>query len=97
MFAYRWTWIIKQGHIKEFLELHKALSFRPGYAKVRLYTPSISPQVCVGELNVESEEARDRFFDEFNATSEAEAWWEKFNALVERLVSTERWEVWEPE
>jgi hypothetical protein len=97
MFAYRWTWIIKQGSMKEALELQKALSFRPDYAKMRLYTPDISPNVLVFELNVESDEARSKFFAEFNATPEAETFWKKWRALGERMVSLERWEVWEPE
>jgi len=95
MLAYHWTWIVKRGSMSEFLELHKALSFKTDYGKVRLYTPGISPYVAISELVVESEEARDRWFAEFNATPEAEAFWEQFNAMIERRVSTERWNVTE--
>ena len=95
MLAYRWTWIVKREGMGEFLELHKALSFKTDYAKLRIYTPGISPYVAVGELVVESEEARDKWFAEFNATPEADAFWEKFHALTERRVSTERWNVTE--
>jgi hypothetical protein len=60
MFAYRWTWIIKQGRMKECLELNTTT---PGlrskeYAKIRYYTPSISPQLFVVEMVVENEEIR---------------------------------------
>jgi hypothetical protein len=78
------------GRGGEFLELHKALSFKTDYARVRLYSPGIRPHVFVSELVVASEESRNRLSAEFNATPEADAFWEKFDAPAERQVSTER-------
>jgi hypothetical protein len=95
MLAYRWTFLIKQGQMEEALELNKSTPFNPDYVKSRIYTPDLSPNVFVFELDVEDQETVDRFFDEFNATPEAEPFWEKWNALVERHVSTERWNLTE--
>jgi hypothetical protein len=95
MLAYRWTFVMKHGRMEEALELNKATPFARDYAKSRIYTPDLGPAVFVFELVVESEEAMLKYFDEFNATPEAEAFWAKWNALVERQVSTERWNVTE--
>ena len=97
MLAYRWTWMVKPGGMEEVLELLRAEAkeFNPGYAKARVYTPDISPQMLVYELTVENQEACDKFFDEFNATPGAAAFWEKWNELTKRLVVTERWNVME--
>ena len=95
MYAYRTTVIVKQGCMKKALELQEASAkqYHLKYARERVYTPSISPNVLVHELNVESEEAHDRFFKEFNATPGAPAFWEQWNALIDRYVGTERWTV----
>jgi hypothetical protein len=97
MFAYRWTWIIKQGRMKECLELNTTT---PGlcskeYAKIRYYTPSIGPQLFVVEMVVENEEAMHKWFAEFNATPGAESFWAKMEALAERMIGGERWNVTE--
>ncbi|MFN2131086.1 MAG: hypothetical protein ACK2VD_11220 [Anaerolineae bacterium] len=95
MLAYRWTFVIKYGQMEEALELNKSTPFNTDYAKCRIYTPGMSPSLFVFELDVEDEESMSRYFDEFNATPEAEPFWEKWNALVERHVSTERWNLTE--
>ena len=99
MLAYRWTWIIKQGRMKECLELNKTIPqlFKQEYAKIRYYTPSIGPNVFVVEMVVEHEDAKDKWFTEFNATPGADAFWEKMRALGERVVGSERWNVTELE
>jgi hypothetical protein len=99
MFAYRWTWIMKSGggRMQEGLELCETelRSLKSDYAKMRFYTPNISPRVFVVELIVESEEARDKWFAEFNAMPGNAAFWEKWHTLAERMVSSERWNVTE--
>jgi hypothetical protein len=97
MLAYRWTWIVKHGAMEELRELLQAEAkrFSPDYAKARVYTPDLSPNVIVYELTVENEEARRRFFEQYNATPGAPAFWEKWNSGVERQIATERWTVTE--
>ena len=97
MLAYRWTWLIKRGRMQEALELCETelRSFKRDYVKHRYYTPSISPHVFVYEMVVESDEAKDKWFAEFNATPGADAFWEKWDSLAERWVSTELWNVTE--
>ena len=99
MFSYRFTWIMKRGCTKKGLELCKTLPRGPSqeYAKLRFYTPDISPNVFVVELVVESEEARDKWFAEWGATGKADAFREKWNTLAERMVTEERWNVTELE
>ena len=97
MFAYRWTWKIKLGRMEECLELNTTT---PGlrsteYAKIRYYTPNISPELFVVEMVVEDEEAMNKWFAEFNATPGAESFWEKMNTLAERWIDGERWRVTE--
>ena len=83
--------------MKEALEFFsaEAKKYHPEYAKARVYTPSISPNVLVYELDVENQEAHDKFFEEFNATPGAPAFWDKWHELTERSVVTERWHVTE--
>jgi len=97
MLAYRWTWTVKQGAMDDLRELlvAEARRFSPDYAKARVYTPDLSPNVIVYELAVESEEAVDRFFKQYNATPGAPAFWEKWRSGIERHIATERWTVTE--
>ena len=84
MFAYRYMWIMKPNGMKEGLELCKTTPWPRSqeYGKIRFYTPDISPNVCVVELVVESQEARDKWFAEFGATGKAHAFWEKWGTLA---------------
>ena len=97
MLAYRWTWIMKRGGIQQALKVttETLASLKKDYAKVRSYTPKYSPEVYVFELVVENEEAKERWFAEFNAAPGADAYWEKWFSVAERLVTRECWIVTE--
>ena len=97
MFAYRYTWIMKRGRTEEGLELCKTIPWPRSqeYGKLRIYTPGISPNLFVVELVVESQEAKDKWFAEWGATGKADAFWEKWGTLAERMVGEERWEMTE--
>ena len=100
MFAYRTTWIVKQGKMKAALELMKAeseygMSLAPEGAIIRVYTPDLSPNVLVFEDAFDSAEDHDQFWATYNGTPQAAAFWQKMNELVERSTGTERWHLTE--
>jgi hypothetical protein len=96
MFAYRSTFIIKFGREGEALELLKedAGRYHAPYAKVRCYTPSMSPRELVWELVVETEVDRSKFYAD-HAGPENDAVWKKFTELVEKEISGYRWKLTE--
>jgi len=96
MFAYRTTWMIKQGQMEAALELLNAESTQakhliPKNAVLRAYTPELSPNVLVFEDAFDSVEDHERFWAAYNKTPQAAAFWPKWAELVERSVGTERW------
>ena len=100
MFAYRTTWIVKQGKMKEALELLNAESEKskhliPEGAIMRAYTPDLSPNVLVFEDAFDSAEDHDQFWAAYNETPQAAAFWQKMHELVERSAGTERWHLTE--
>ena len=67
MFAYRTTWIIKEGRMQEALELvtrntEQTKHMMTENVAVRVYTPNLSPNVLVYEDVFESEEEHDRLW-----------------------------------
>jgi hypothetical protein len=89
---------MKQGRMQEALELVKEWAHKglvTDYAKVRCYTPSLSPTLFVYEVTVENEEAHKKYHAEFRARPDSAAYWEKWWSLAERRVSQERWTVTE--
>ena len=98
MFAYRTTFVIKQGCMGEALELVKEWAHKGLFAdggQIRCYTPSYGPRLFVFEFVIESEEARTKVYAEFNAKPETKEYWERWWSLAERTVSHERWNVTE--
>jgi hypothetical protein len=96
MFAYRTTWIVKEGRMEEALDLLNAESEQakhliPENAVLRAYTPDLSPNVLVFENAFDSLEDHARFWTAYNATPQAAVFWPKWHELVERAVGTERW------
>ena len=99
MLAYRTTWIVKQGHMREALEalsgeIERSMSVG---AAARVYTPNISPSVLVFETVFEDEAAHRAFWDAYNSslrdTPEGRAFWAKWGEVTERSVGTEHWNV----
>jgi hypothetical protein len=97
MYAYRKTHIIKHGQMQKALELltnevkRITLARPPG----RIYTPSISPNVLVIEMDSETEEAYDAFWAAYSKDEGAAPFWEEWNKILERKLSDERWKVTE--
>ena len=100
MYAYRTEWIIPGGRMREAhdmlaAETERIKQTRGGDVIVRIYTPSYSPNVLVFELVRKSEKANRKFWDEYNASPEGQAFWEKWRAVAKRSLGTERWFVTE--
>lgn len=96
MFAYRTTWIVKEGRMEEALELASTTGeqlkhLRPKNAVFRFYTPDLSPNVMVYEDAFDSAEGHEQYWAAVNATPQAAAFWPKWTELVERRVGVERW------
>jgi hypothetical protein len=94
MLAYRTTWIVKEGHMQEALEVVSAeieRARKKGDPTMRVYTPDIAPNVLVFEMVSESAEAHDKWWAEYNQTPRAAAFWEKWGEVTERSVGTDRW------
>ena len=95
MLAYRTTWIVKQGKMQDTLEAVSAEiehTNTEGH-QFRVYTPDISPSVLVFEMTSESAEAHDQFWADYRQNPRAAAFWEKWYALTERELGTERWDL----
>jgi hypothetical protein len=58
---------------------------------VRVYVPDISPNVLVFESVIQSAEAHDKFWAEYNASPEGQAFWAKWHAVAKRRLGIERW------
>ena len=97
MLAYRTTYMIKQGQMQKALELLTNESKRSKLARppVRIYTPSISPNVLVLEMDSETEEAYDAFWAAYSKDEGAAPFWKEWNKILERKLSDERWKVTE--
>jgi hypothetical protein len=97
MFAYRKAHIIKHGQMQKALELLTNESKRITLARplVRIYTPSISPNVLVLEMDSETEEAYDAFWAAYSKDEGAAPFWEEWLKILERKLSDERWKVTE--
>lgn len=95
MIAYRTTWMVKLGKMDEVIEFlsHTIEQSEPSEGEARAYTPDMSPSVFVYEEVWASVEAHDAFWEKFNARPGADAFWRAWNELVERQVSTYRWNV----
>jgi hypothetical protein len=100
MYAFRSTWQIKFGGMDKALELLRETPHigTPGLvtdsrASARVYTPDISPDLLIFEESWEDLEARDVFWADFNGKEAAADWWRRWNELVDRHVSSERWTV----
>ena len=99
MLAYRTTWIVKQGKMQEALEalsaeLDRTVGKVEGGITTRVYTPNISPHVLVYEEVWENAAAHDAFWNAYDGTSpEAAPFWTKWNEVIERSVSDDRWNV----
>lgn len=96
MFAYRTTWIVKEGRMEEALELLNLEAAQvkhvfPKNAVFRAYTPDLSPNVLVFEDAFASTEDHDRYWAAYNGTPQAAAFWPKWGELMERRIGTERW------
>jgi hypothetical protein len=63
--------------------------------RVRVYTPDLSPNLLVFEMDSETAEAHDAFWAAYNKDPGVAAFQEKWHALVERSLGDERWEVTE--
>jgi hypothetical protein len=95
MIAVRTTWLVKPNCMEKALELLATDPPELGDHAVRIYTPRFSPNLLVFEMTSESIEEHDKWWDEFNAASEAAAIWEQWNALVKQNIGTEVWNVTE--
>jgi hypothetical protein len=95
MLAYRTTWMVKQGRMQEALDLISAETQRAKSegAVVRIYTPSIGPNVLVFEMVSETAEAHDAFWTEYNKDPKAAAFWEKWGEVTERSLGSDRWKL----
>jgi hypothetical protein len=96
MFAYRTTWIIpgpkmREAHDLLVAECQRVLATHPIGIYVRVYTPDISPNVLVFETTVESEEVHEKFWADYNASPEGQAFWAQWMAVAERRLGNERW------
>jgi hypothetical protein len=95
MLAYRTTWLVKERRMQEALEVLSAEieRVRTGGHVVRVYTPSISPNVLVFEMDSETEEAHDTFWAEYNQDPQAAAFWQKWHEVTERSLGSDRWKL----
>ena len=98
MIASRQTWILKLGCTQQALELAQAERARVNAAGTpiigRYYIPITGPRdVLVFESEWESLEARNKWYDEWGATPEAQAFYEKWVTLQERGGTHELWHV----
>ncbi|MBN1249909.1 MAG: hypothetical protein JXC32_19760 [Anaerolineae bacterium] len=93
MYAFRTTWIVKEGKIGEAVALatRDLDKNKPAEAGLRIYTPHFSPSQLVWEELWESIEAHDVFWEKLGAQLEEEGYWDKWNALIERSLGTEVW------
>jgi len=95
MIAVRTTWLVKQGCMEKALGLLKSDPTELGDHVVRIYTPRFSPNLLVFEMTSESIEEHEQWWAEYSATPEAPAGFEKWDALMERRVGDEVWNVTE--
>lgn len=95
MFAYRTTWIVKEGRMQEALELMSAAidEGKPADAMARIYTPSLSPNALVFEEVWEEDASHEAFWEAYRGSQEGASFFSQLYELVERSTGTERWHV----
>ncbi len=98
MTVYRWAWLIKHTRFEEATKLLKegGESFwKAGKYVYRIYSSDVGPgDTLVFEAEAEDDAHFTEIFKRLDAWSNApfgKDWWNKFNDMVERSTSTERW------
>jgi hypothetical protein len=92
MIVERFTWHVKPGHQQEFVELVKGERERIGKAEVRIYVPFYGPHnVVIGELEFETLEDQDGFWQEWWQAPEAQTYMEALSQLQDAGGSHELW------
>jgi hypothetical protein len=99
MFVYRWTIRIKSGRLGEALRLAEeaaARFWKPKKVGYRMYTSDIGPgDTFIFEMEAESEQQYADYWRRYEADDAnkpaTKAFWDQFNATIDRNVTTERW------
>jgi hypothetical protein len=98
MTVYRWTWLIKNGHLGEAAELAEEGSekfWKPEKAVQGAYTSDVGPgNTLVYEVDAKDEAqfaVHFQHLDKWSNTSIGKDFWKRFNDTIERYVSVERW------
>ena len=99
MFVYRWTWRMKAGRLADATKLIKEtidLWWRPKKVVVRIYTTDIGPgETIAAEMEAEDEGRFAEIWKQYETVDAdkpaTKKFWDEFNAMVDRHVMTERW------
>ena len=100
MIVYRWEWLIKHTRFQEATKLLKegGESFwKAGKYVYRVYSSDVGPgDTLVFEAEAEDDTHFTEIFKGLEAWSNGpfgKDWWHKFDDMVERQTSTERWNI----
>jgi hypothetical protein len=99
MFVYRWTMLIKHPHLQEAVKMTKEASerfWKPQNVVYRICSSDISPgNILIFEMEAKDEAQYTGYWKIYGEkegnTPWTKDWWKKFNELVERQISFERW------